>query len=143
MSVTCAPISRHSITFAFGVSAGMKMCASIPARAAYAAKAPAALPADGTASFCKPNCFAIEMAADMPRALKLCVGFCDSSLTHKRSVPTRAPSRGAGNKGVKPSSSVTTLPPARTGMTSRYRHIDATRSRRASLVKVRAAAARS
>ena len=59
---------------------GMKMNASNPARAAYAANAPAAFPADGTASFFAPNCLAIETAAAIPRALKLCVGFCPSSL---------------------------------------------------------------
>ena len=52
----------------------------IPARAAYAAIAPAALPAEGTAAFLTPSSFAIEMAAVIPRALKLCVGFCPSSL---------------------------------------------------------------
>jgi len=54
------------MTFARGVSRGMKMCASRPARAAYAASAPAALPADGTASFCAP-----EGAACLPALRKL------------------------------------------------------------------------
>src|SRR5207247_3118573 len=80
IKVTCAPVCSHSITFARGVSRGMKMNASNPARAAYAASAPAALPADGTASFFAPNSLAIETAVAIPRALKLCVGFCPSSL---------------------------------------------------------------
>jgi hypothetical protein len=51
-----------------------------------AASAPAAFPADGTASFFKPSFFATVTATAMPHALKLCVGFCDSSLIHSRSL---------------------------------------------------------
>ena len=51
---------------------------STPARAAYAASAPPALPALGTASFVAPRYFAIETATLIPRALKLCVGLSDS-----------------------------------------------------------------
>ena len=61
----------------------MKMCASTPARAAYAASAPPALPALGTASFVAPRYFAIETATLIPRALKLCVGLSDSSLIQR------------------------------------------------------------
>ena len=57
MSVTCAPSSRHSMMLARGVSRGMKMCASRPARAAYAASAPPALPALGTASLVAAKIF--------------------------------------------------------------------------------------
>ena len=59
------------------------MCASTPARAAYAASAPPALPALGTASFVAPRYFAIETATLIPRALKLCVGLSDSSLIQR------------------------------------------------------------
>jgi hypothetical protein len=67
--------------FARGVSRGMKMNASRPARAQYAASAPPAFPADGAAIFLTPSSFAIETAIAMPRALKLWVGFSDSSFT--------------------------------------------------------------
>jgi len=46
----------------------MKMFASIPAAAAYAASAPAAFPADGAASRFAPSARAIETASDIPRA---------------------------------------------------------------------------
>ena len=46
----------------------------------YITLGPAALPADGTASFLAPNSLAIEMATAMPRALNDCVGLSDSSL---------------------------------------------------------------
>src|SRR5437763_11394977 len=69
--------------FARGVSRGIKTCASTPARAAYAASAPPAFPALGTASLVAPRCFAIETATLIPRALKLCVGLSDSSLIQR------------------------------------------------------------
>ena len=47
----------------------MKMCASIPAAAAYAASALAALPADGIAIFLIPYALHIVTAAHNPRAL--------------------------------------------------------------------------
>src|SRR5215471_4284307 len=76
-SVTDAPACLHSITFASGVSLGMKINAVRPARRAYAARAPAALQAEGTASFLAPSSFAIETAVVIPRALKEAVGFRD------------------------------------------------------------------
>ncbi len=48
-NVTFAPYAVASTRFANGTSSGMKMCASMSAAAAYAASAPAALPADGMA----------------------------------------------------------------------------------------------
>ena len=38
-----------------------------------------------------PEAFAIETAAVIPRALKLCVGFIDSSLMNRRGRPNSAP----------------------------------------------------
>ncbi len=105
--------------FARGVSAGMKMCASNPARAAYAAIAPPALPALGTASFFTPRYFAIETAVVIPRALKLCVGFCASSFTHNSETPSDFPKRSARSSGVPPSPKVTGSASAGSGSTSR------------------------
>src|SRR5437660_11442916 len=81
--------------FARGVSRGMKMCASSRARAAYAASAPPAFPALGMASFVAPRYFAIETATLIPRALKLCVGFSDSSRSEERRVGKECRSRWA------------------------------------------------
>src|ERR1700735_3899885 len=72
----------HSTRFGRGTSLGMKMCASIPAAAAYAASALAALPAEGMATFFKPYALHIVTAADRPRALKEPVGFSPSSLMY-------------------------------------------------------------
>ena len=48
----------------------MKMCASIPAWAAYAAMALAAFPAEGIASFFNPYAFAMVTAAERPRGFE-------------------------------------------------------------------------
>ncbi len=60
---------------------------SIPAAAPYAASAPAALPADGVATLVTPSSRARDSAADIPRALKLPVGFNPSSLIKSCSNP--------------------------------------------------------
>src|SRR6266404_6556900 len=73
----------------------MKMCASSRARAAYAASAPPAFPALGMASFVAPRYFAIETATLIPRALKLCVGFSDSSLDQRRIAEPNTELQGA------------------------------------------------
>src|SRR5262244_2712316 len=73
-SVTCAPYSRHSFTKGGFTSLGRNTCASRPARAAYAAIALPALPADGTDTVVAPSARARVMAADWPRALKEFVG---------------------------------------------------------------------
>ena len=82
-----------------GVSSGIATVTGSFAAAPYAASAPAALPAEGAASARAPSAFAIETASDIPRALKDPVGLRDSSLM-------KSPSP-AGNRGVKPSCSVT------------------------------------
>jgi hypothetical protein len=81
----------------------MKMCASIPAAAAYAAIALAALPAEGMATFFTPSSTHMETAQESPRALKDPVGFRPSSFTHSDSAPRREPRRRVRSKGVQPS----------------------------------------
>ena len=80
---------------------------SSPARAAYAAAAPPALPAVGSATRFTPSHFARLTAAVMPRLLKLPVGNCDSSFTSRFASPSCFPRRGHGSSGVIPSPSVT------------------------------------
>src|ERR1035441_8886359 len=100
----------------------MKICASIPAAAAYAAMALAALPADGMATFLIPSSTHIETAQERPRALNDAVGFSPSSFTHSCSAPMRAPNRLVRTSGVQPSPSVTTLA-SDAGSTGAYRHM--------------------
>src|SRR5438874_11811791 len=103
----------------------MKMCASTPARAAYAASAPPALPALGTASFVAPRYFAIETATLIPRALKLCVGLSDSSLIQRS---TSSANDFARNNGVPPSPSEIGSIFSGNGNSSRHLHNDFSRS---------------
>src|ERR1043166_7341469 len=105
----------------------MKMCASIPARAAYAASAPPALPALGTASFIAPRYFAIDTATLIPRALKLCVGFNDSSLI-QRSTSNSPPNFCDRISGVPPSPNETGSASNGSGNNSRYRQSDFSRA---------------
>src|SRR3954468_3291012 len=100
----------------------MKMCDSIPAAAAYAARALAALPADGIATLVMPSSLHIEMAHERPRALNDAVGFSPSSLTHSASAPILAPRRQVRSSGVQPSPSVTTDSGA-AGSAGAYRHM--------------------
>src|SRR5438093_1306796 len=86
-SVTRAPKALHSMKFDCGTSRGMKMWASMPAAAAYAAMALAALPADGIATFLIPSSTAIVTAQESPRALKEPVGFSPSSLIQRSEAP--------------------------------------------------------
>ena len=81
-----------------GTSFGMKMCASSPAAAAYAARALAAFPADGAASFFSRNSTHMETAHDMPRALNDPVGFSPSSLIHRSAAPMRLPGSASRQK---------------------------------------------
>ena len=75
------------------------------AAAAYAASAPAALPAEGVAKCRNPYCLAIDTAIAIPRALNVPVGFAPSSLTNNPSY------RRLRSIGVHPS-------PSDTGATS-------------------------
>src|ERR1017187_9731997 len=100
----------------------MKICASIPAAAAYAAMALAALPAEGIATFLIPSSTHMETAHESPRALNEAVGFSPSSFTQSCSAPMRAPSLLVRTSGVQPSPRVTTDASA-AGSTGAYRHI--------------------
>src|SRR6266480_7474095 len=111
--------------FARGVSRGMNTCASTPVRAAYAASAPPALPALGTASFVAPRYFAIDTATLIPRALKLCVGLSDSSLIQRSTSAAKAFAR---NSGEPPSPSEIGSTFSGNGKSSRHRHNDFSRS---------------
>src|SRR5215210_2748804 len=75
ISRTSAPNARDSMMFADGVSAGIAMTQFRPAFAAYAAAAPPALPAVGSAIVFAPSAFATVTAAASPRALNEAVGF--------------------------------------------------------------------
>src|SRR5258708_34029876 len=90
----------------------MKMWASSPAAAAYAARALPAFPAEGIASFLRPSAFATLTATVIPRALKEPGGFRPSSL-----IQTLGNSR-LGRRGGNPSPSVIGKT---VGGTSRYR----------------------
>src|SRR3989338_2406748 len=78
---------RLSSMFAAGVSFGTTMVQPIPARAAYAAQAPAALPADGRHTCRTPSSCARVTASASPRALNDPVGIIASSLTQTGPVP--------------------------------------------------------
>ncbi len=109
--------------FDCGTSFGMKMNASIPAAAAYAAIAPAALPADGIATLVIPSSTHIEIAHESPRALNDPVGLMPSSFTHRSFAPSRAPSRLVWISGVMPSPRLTIAAGFDTGSTGAYRHM--------------------
>src|SRR4051812_2967354 len=100
----------------------MKMWDSIPAAAAYAARALAALPAEGIATFEIPSSLHMGMAQASPRALNDAVGLTPSSLTHSASAPIRAPRRRARHRGVQPSPRVT-MDSLAGGKTGPYRHM--------------------
>src|SRR5215471_2341424 len=100
----------------------MKMWASMPAAAAYAAMALAALPADGIATFLIPNSTHIETAQERPRALNDAVGFKPSSLTKSASAPILAPIRLVCTSGVQPSPRLT-IEASAGGRMGAYRHI--------------------
>ena len=68
----------------------MKMCASMPAAAAYAASAPPALPAVGIATFWMPSSRHIDTAQESPRALNEPVGLTPSSFSQRLSHSTRS-----------------------------------------------------
>ncbi|SPE27673.1 hypothetical protein SBA3_1380008 [Candidatus Sulfopaludibacter sp. SbA3] len=80
------------------------------------------MPAEGIATFLIPSSTHMEMAQESPRALKDAVGFMPSSLTHRASAPTRAPSRLVRIRGVHPSPrDVMALSAG--GSTGEYRHM--------------------
>ena len=132
-----------SLALASGASFGMNTYASMPALAAYADMAPAALPADGMVSLVRPSSLALETAADRPRALNEPVGLAPSSLMNSDFAPVSRPRRSAGSIGVNPSPSVTTFELSRTGISSKYRHMSAGLVTKASRSTSRRAAPRS
>ena len=79
-SVTSAPYNWHSRANGALTSRGRKTLAFMPARAAYAAIALPAFPAEGTETVETPSPRARVIAADCPRALNELVGLSDSSL---------------------------------------------------------------
>ena len=97
----------------------MKTWASTPARAAYAATAPPALPADGMVNPVAPSSTAFDTAADSPRALNEAVGLTPSSLISRLEQPSRAPRRSARAIGVNPSPRLITPAGLRTGISSK------------------------
>ena len=119
---TTAPRARHSSTNSPGASCGMYTVAGTPARAAYAAMAPPALPAVGMASEAMPSSTARDTAMHRPRALNEPVGLSPSSLSWRLLSPTRLPMRGAASSGVPPSPSSRRNRGSRTGRMSAYRH---------------------
>src|SRR6187401_2977033 len=76
-SVTFAPYRTHSRANGVFTSLGRNTSARRAARAAYAAIAFAALPAEGTDTVVTPSPFARVIAADWPRALNEFVGLSD------------------------------------------------------------------
>src|SRR5579863_5139631 len=94
----------------------------MPAAAAYAARALAALPAEGMATFRMPSSTHMEIAHERPRALNDAVGFMPSSFTQRASAPTRAPSRLVRIRGVQPSPN-DVMASSAGGSTGAYRHI--------------------
>src|ERR1700689_3098270 len=85
--------------------------------------APAALPAEGIATFLTPSSTHIEIAQDNPRALNDPVGLIPSSFTHTSDAPSREPRRLVWISGVIPSPSETMAAGFETGSTGAYRHI--------------------
>src|SRR5687767_8360086 len=138
-SVTAAPYSSHSRMNGSLTSFGMNTLAFSPAAAAYAARALAAFPADGTERTVAPRYSARVTAADSPRALNEFVGLRDSSFTNRRETPSSAPSRAAWINGVQPSPSVTGASPSKIGISSRYRHIVGSRAASEARLHARAA----
>ena len=69
----------------------MKTTVLIPARAPAAATALARLPVDGHAKTLLPNSRAALSAQATTRSLKEFVGFVESSLTHRFSMPSSRP----------------------------------------------------
>ena len=124
---TWQPERAASATFVIGVLPGMKQTDSKPARAAYIAIVPPALPLEAIAIRRTPKCRAIVVASESPRALKLQCGRRDSSLIITSRKPKFPANRGQSTMGVTCSSSVTGAISSPTGNSSRYRHIVAGR----------------
>ncbi len=94
------------ITFPASSSAGTKIHALSPARAACAATAFARLPVDAQPMVSRPKAAAALIAAATTRSLKDSEGWDTVSFfTHTRATPKRRASAGASSSGVNPVSS--------------------------------------
>src|SRR5580693_7411935 len=90
-----------------------------PARAANAAADAEVLPVDAHTTALAPSSAALEMATVIPLSLNDPVGLAPSTFNTTR-APILADSRGAGSRGVPPSSNVITGVPSDTGRNWRY-----------------------
>ena len=80
----------------------MKMNASSPLAAAYAAVAFARFPVEAQATVSNPNSRATVTATVTTRSLNDPVGLTVSSFSHSSSIPRASPSRRARRSGVNP-----------------------------------------
>src|SRR5712692_4016566 len=117
-----APQISASSWLAAGASAGITTVARMPAAAAYAARAPAALPADGATRWAAPSSAARLTATAMPLALKDPVGFTLSALMCSPDSPSLRARRAGGSSGVEPSPRDVMKDRRRTGSSSSHRH---------------------
>src|SRR5215469_18266656 len=107
MRTTFAPYTWLFRIFAGSRSAGMKIHALKPLRAACAATEFARFPVEEHATVSNPNARACESATETTRSLKLSVGRHTASfLTNSLWVPIAFASFGALNSGVKPTGRV-------------------------------------
>ena len=116
---TFAPCRAISRTFTSGVSAGQNTYDSIPALAAYAARAAPALPFVGIATRLIPKLAAMLIAMATPRALNEPVGRRHSSLTTGAITAWRRPMASRLTRAVAASPSETMSAVRRTGKNSR------------------------
>ena len=101
----------------------MKITASNPSLADWAATALARLPVEAQPTTSKPKALAWASATATTRSLKERVGKqAASSLSQRSWLPMLAPSRGARSRGVKPTGRSDWKPSA-TGRNSRYRQM--------------------
>src|SRR5882724_11158802 len=103
MRTIWAPYTCVPRTFAGSRSAGIKMQALKPARAACAARALARLPVEEQLTTSKPKFLAWVSATATTRSLKLSVGKHTASFfKYKDRLRTLSPSLAAFSKGVNP-----------------------------------------
>src|SRR6266576_4911472 len=93
-------------------SAGMKMHARMPARAACAATEPARLPVEAHDRISKPSSRALVEAIETGRSLNEKVGLTVSFLIHRFLRPRTLPRLSALTSGVKPACESTTWSPS-------------------------------
>src|SRR5579862_1587043 len=107
MRTTFAPYTWVFRIFAASRSAGMKIHALKPLRAACAATEFARFPVEEHDTVSNPNARACDSATDTTRSLKLSVGRHTASFfTNNLRVPSAFASLGAVRSGVKPTGNV-------------------------------------